>query len=150
VAPGFKYNMTDIAAAIGLHQLRKADRFAARRRALAERYNDELRDLPLRLPPRAVGTSTHAWHLYVVQLDPAANITRNNFIDAMFKAGVGCSVHFTPLHLLSYWKERYGLREEDFPYATAAYQRSVSLPLYTKMTDEVQGRVIRTIRSILA
>jgi dTDP-4-amino-4,6-dideoxygalactose transaminase len=149
VAPGFKYNMTDLAASLGIHQLRKADRFLARRRALADRYDKELADTPLLLPPRPRGNSTHAWHLYVVHVGDGARVDRDGLIEKMFKAGIGCSVHYTPLHLLSYWKQRYKLKPQDFPHATAAYGRAVSIPLYTRMTDDDQTRVIRTMRSIL-
>jgi dTDP-4-amino-4,6-dideoxygalactose transaminase len=149
VAPGFKYNMSDLAAALGLHQLRKADRFLERRRAMAERYDRELGDLPLILPPRPTGDSTHAWHLYVVQVADCAKVSRGEFVEEMYKAKIGCSVHYTPLHLLSYWRERYNLTPEDFPHATDLYRRAVSLPLYTRMTHEDQTKVIRSIRAIL-
>jgi dTDP-4-amino-4,6-dideoxygalactose transaminase len=150
VAPGFKYNMTDMAAAIGIHQLRKLNRFLLRREALARRYDEGLRDLCLRLPAHAPDGEVHAWHLYVVRLNDEAPISREDFINEMTRAGIGTSVHFIPLHLHPYWRDTYNLRPEDFPNATRAYERVVSLPLYTRMTDEDQECVIRAIRSILS
>ena len=150
VAPGFKYNLTDVASAIGIEQLKKVRRFHARRLALASRYDQALRDLPLLLPPRPRDRSAHAWHLYVIQLLDSAGISRNEFIDEMALAGVGTSVHFIPLHLQPYWRDTYGLRPEQFPKATQVFNRIVSLPLYTRMTDADQDRVICAARSILA
>jgi dTDP-4-amino-4,6-dideoxygalactose transaminase len=149
VAPGFKYNMTDIAAAIGIHQLRKLDRFLRRREKLARRYHEGLRDLCLRLPENAPPDEVHAWHLYVIRLNDDAPVSRDQFIDEMAVAGIGTSVHFIPLHLHPYWRDTYCLRPEQFPNATKAFNHVVSLPLYTRMTDGDQDRVIRAVRSIL-
>lgn len=149
VAPGFKYNLTDIAAAMGIEQLRKIDRFLARRRKLARRYFEELADLPLVLPADAADGGQHAWHLYVVRLTQAAAMTRDALIDRMSAEGIGTSVHYIPLHRHPYWRDRYGLRPEQFPAADAAYQAMLSLPLYTKMTDADQARVIHTLRKLL-
>ncbi|MFZ0338970.1 MAG: DegT/DnrJ/EryC1/StrS family aminotransferase [Terracidiphilus sp.] len=149
VAPGFKYNMTDVASAIGVEQLKKARKFHARRLALAARYDEALSDLPLILPPRPPDRTAHAWHLYVVQLLDSASTSRDEFIDEMAAAGIGTSVHFIPLHLHPYWRDTYGLRPEQFPNATRAFNHIVSLPLYTRMTDADQDRVIRAIRAIL-
>ena len=149
VAPGFKYNMTDVAAAIGIHQLRKLDRFVRRREELAYRYDERLRDFCLRLPAHAPQDEVHAWHLYVVRLNDDAPVSRNEFINEMAAAGIGTSVHFIPLHLHPYWRDTYCLRPEQFPNATRAFNHVVSLPLYTRMTDADQDRVIRAIRSIL-
>jgi dTDP-4-amino-4,6-dideoxygalactose transaminase len=149
VAPGFKYNMTDIAAAIGIHQLRKLDRFLRRREELAHRYDEALRDLFLQLPAHAPPDEVHAWHLYVVRLTDDAPVSRDDFINQMAAAGIGTSVHFIPLHLHPYWRDTYSLRPEQFPNATRAFKHVVSLPLYTRMTDADQDRVIRATRSIL-
>jgi dTDP-4-amino-4,6-dideoxygalactose transaminase len=149
VAPGFKYNMTDIAAAIGIHQLRKLDRFLRRREELAHRYDEGLRDLCLRLPTHAPPGEVHAWHLYVVRLSDDAPASRDDFINQMAAAGIGTSVHFIPLHLHPYWRDTYRLRPEQFPNATRAFNHVVSLPLYTRMNDADQDRVIRATRSIL-
>lgn len=149
VAPGFKYNLTDLASSLGIHQLQKANRFQQRRQEMAERYTRELADLPLLFPPSAPDGDLHAWHLYVLRLTPQAGIERNQFIEAMATYGIGCSVHFIPLHLHPYWRDSYHLQPQDFPYSLATYEQAVSLPLYTKMTDEDQTRVIAAIRGIL-
>lgn len=150
VAPGFKYNMTDIAAAIGLHQMKKVDVFHARRARIAERYNLAFADLPVRLPASARSADQHAWHLYVIRLDSAQiSITRDEFIEQMAESGIGTSVHFIPLHLHPYWRDRYGFVPDDFPVADKAYRSAVSLPIYPKMTDKDTERVIESVRTIL-
>jgi dTDP-4-amino-4,6-dideoxygalactose transaminase len=147
VAPGFKYNLTDIAAAMGLHQLKRIDGFQVRREQIAARFDQALADLPLVLPPRpTVSGDLHAWHLYVVRLSDDATITRDQFIESLFNDGIGVSVHYIPLHLHPYWKERYDLRPEQFPHSQKAYERMVSLPLYTRMTDADVERVITAVR----
>lgn len=151
VAPGYKYNLTDIASSLGLCQLAKADRFQARRQAMAERYLAELADLPIILPPQVNNSVTdlHSWHLFCCQLN-TRKISRDEFIQAMSELGIGTSVHFIPLHLQPYWQERYNLQPEQFPNASQYFKVAVSLPLYTKMTDEDQTRVIAAVRQILA
>jgi dTDP-4-amino-4,6-dideoxygalactose transaminase len=149
VAPGYKYNLTDIASALGIQQLRKIDRFLARRHQLAQRYFEELNRLPLLLPADATHGGMHSWHLYVVRVTGAAPIGRNALIEKMSEHGIGTSVHYIPLHRHPYWRRRYQLRPEQFPEADAAYQCMVSLPLYTRMTDEDQTRVIRVLRELL-
>jgi dTDP-4-amino-4,6-dideoxygalactose transaminase len=150
VAPGFKYNMTDIAAAIGIQQLKKAWAFQERRAWIAEQYNAAFSDLPLRTPYVARPDDTHAWHLYVIQLElESLNIGRDRFIELMAEAGIGTSVHFIPLHIQPYWRDRYGFEPEDFPVAYDVYRRAVSLPIYPKMTDADVERVIVAVREIL-
>lgn len=149
VAPGFKYNMTDIAAALGIHQLKKAWKFQERRAAMSARYDEAFSDLPLALPPRASKGDVHAWHLYVIRLGEDAGVTRESFIQRMYESGIGCSVHFIPLHLQPYWRDTYSFSPSDYPNALAAYERAVSLPLYTKMTDGDQERVIAAVQMIL-
>lgn len=149
VAPGFKYNLTDVASAIGIEQLKKASGFHARRLALAGRYDEALRALPLTLPPRPADGSAHAWHLYVVQLQDSAFISRDQFIEDMAARGIVTSVHYIPLHIQPYWRDTYGLRPEQFPISSQMFNRIVSIPLYTRMTDEDQDRVIGAIRAIL-
>ncbi|MEW6382241.1 MAG: DegT/DnrJ/EryC1/StrS family aminotransferase [bacterium] len=150
IAPGFKYNMSDLAASLGIHQLRKIWHFHERRRQLAERYDSYLGDLPLRLPPHPPDTDLHAWHIYVIRLDESAKISREAFIGQMAARGIGCSVHFIPLHLHPYWKDTYRLKPMDFPHSLLSYERAVSLPLFTKMTDKDQDRVITAVRALLA
>ena len=149
VAPGFKYNMTDMAASLGIHQLKKAWRFQRRRAEMAARYDEALRDLPLRLPPKTRAGDSHAWHLYVIRLTDDTPVNRDRFIELMAEKGIGCSVHFIPLHIHPYWRDRYFLKPEDFPNALRIYERSVSLPLYTRMTDHDQQRVVNAVKEIL-
>lgn len=148
VAPGFKYNMTDVAAAMGVAQLAKARRFHEKRAALAARYDAEFAGLPLQLPPRP-RSDVHAWHLYVIRLLPEAKIERDRFVERMAECGIGCSVHFIPLHIQPFWRDAYKLRPEQYPAALAAYQRAVSLPLYTRMTEEDQTAVIQAVKEVL-
>lgn len=150
IAPGYKYNMTDIAAAIGIHQLRKANKFQQRREELARGYDQGLRDLPVILPPHANDRSQHAWHLYVIRIRGDAGVSRDEFFREMTARGIGCSVHFIPLHIQPYWRDTYSLRPEQFPQALAAYEQAVSLPLYTRMTPDDQSRVIGSVRAILS
>lgn len=150
VAPGFKYNMTDVAAAIGIHQLRKLNRFQRRRQELTRRYNEALKDLCVQLPADADNEDMHACHLYVLRLGDEAAVSRDDFIREMTLAGIGTSVHFIPLHLHPYWRDTYHLRPEQFPNASRAFKNVVSLPLYSRMTDADQERVIEAVRAILA
>jgi dTDP-4-amino-4,6-dideoxygalactose transaminase len=149
VAPGFKYNLTDIAASLGIHQLRKAEMFRNRREQIARRYSEEFRGLPLQLPADAQVGDLHSWHLYVVRLGECI-VTRDEFIDRLYKFGVGCSVHYIPLHLQPYWRDSLGLRAEMFPVSQRAYERMVSLPIYSKMSDEDIQFVIDGVRAALA
>jgi len=149
VAPGFKYNLTDLAASIGIHQLRKIDRFLDRRNALASRYDAALADLPLRTPPRPPAASSHAWHLYVIRLDPIARLGRDELITALHERGIGVSVHYIPLHLQPYWRDRYTLEPGQFEASQAFYERTISLPLFTRMTDSDQDRVIEALHELL-
>jgi len=150
VAPGFKYNMPDIAASLGLQQLRKIDRFQARREELAHRYDRGLSGLPLRAAPRPSDpASTHAWHLYVVQVLPSARLDRDALIQGLYDLGIGCSVHYVPLHRQPYWRDRYKLRPEHFPVSDELYRRCVSLPLYTRMSDSDVDRVVTALHDLL-
>jgi dTDP-4-amino-4,6-dideoxygalactose transaminase len=149
VAPGFKYNMTDIAAAMGLHQLNKVRGFQTKRAQLAQQYNALLSDLPLILPPQPLEGDIHSWHLYVVRLADKATVDRDSFVQTLYEAGIGCSVHYVPLHLHPYWRDRYQLRTEQFPHSQHAFERMVSLPIYTLMTEADVERVAQAIRSAL-
>jgi dTDP-4-amino-4,6-dideoxygalactose transaminase len=150
VAPGFKYNLTDIAAALGIHQLKRLRGFQHRREQIAAQYNAAFEALPVIVPPGPANGDVHAWHLYVLRLADGAAIERNAFIERLFAAGIGCSVHYTPLHLQPYWRDRYGLKPESFPHAQRAYERMVSLPLYTRMSDADVSRVVAAVRAALA
>jgi dTDP-4-amino-4,6-dideoxygalactose transaminase len=151
VAPGFKYNMSDIMAAIGIHQLKKVNQFQARRQWIAEQYMRAFSDLPLKPPYVARPDDTHSWHLYVVQLElESLKITRDGFIERMSDERIGTSVHFIPLHIQPYWRDRYGFKPEDFATAYDCYRRAVSLPIYSKMTDDDVERAIKAVRKILS
>jgi len=150
IAPGFKYNLTDVAAAMGLHQLAKLQRFLERRQYLAARYREHLSDLPLVLPVDAPDGDVHAWHLYVIRLSAAARVTRDEVIQALSNRGIGTSVHYVPLHRQPYWRDRHGLTPSMFPHSEAAYQAMLSIPLFTAMSDGDQDRVISALREILA
>ncbi len=149
VAPGFKYNMTDMAAALGRVQLRRLPEFLSRRQELAARYIEELQGLPLVLPAEAPPGETHAWHLFVLRLSDEASISRDEVIQALADAGVGTSVHYVPLHRQPYWRDRYQLAPEQFPVAEKAYQRMFSIPLFTAMSDSEQMRIIAALKNIV-
>jgi dTDP-4-amino-4,6-dideoxygalactose transaminase len=148
IAPGFKYNMTDIAAAIGISQLARTNSLFTRRKELVKRYNEGLKGLPLVLPP-SPADGVHAWHLYVVQLAEASPLTRDEALRALYDEGIECSVHYIPLHLQPYWRDRYELKPEQFPHSQRLSERSISLPLYTRMTDADQDCVIDVLRRLL-
>lgn len=145
VAPGYKYNLTDIAAALGRRQLRRAGALRNARKAIAERYDRAFAKLPLVLPAQAGPGDADSYHLYIVQVAEGSPIDRDRFTAVLEAEGIGYSVHYTPLHQLSYWRDRYGLRDEDFPAATDYAQRCVSLPLYPSMNDEEVERVIAAV-----
>ena len=149
VAPGFKYNLTDIAAALGIHQLKRVRGFQQRRAQIAALYEAAFADLPLIPAPRPLNGDMHAWHLYVLRLADGAGVERNLFIERLFKAGIGCSVHYIPLHLHPYWRDRYALGAAQFPHSQHAYERMVSLPLYTRMSDGDVQRVVQAVRAAL-
>ena len=150
VCPGYKYNMTDIQAALGLHQLRKLPQFHARRRAIVSRYQAAFRSCQQLEVPAERDHVRHAWHLYVLRLRlDCARIARDQFIDEMRARNIGCSVHFIPIHLYQYYREKYGYKPDDFPIAMREYERIVSLPLSARMRDEDVEDVIRAVTNIL-
>ena len=149
VAPGFKYNMTDIAAAMGIHQLKKLPNFLKRRQYLAKRYFDALSELPVILPSDDVDGGIHSWHLFVIQLESHSPINRDELIQILSEQGIGTSVHYVPLHRQPYWRDQYQLTINMFPITDKAYQAMLSIPLYTAMSDEQQDRVIQVLREAL-
>jgi UDP-4-amino-4,6-dideoxy-N-acetyl-beta-L-altrosamine transaminase len=153
VAPGYKYNLTDIAAGLGVAQLRKADAFLKRRRQIADRYHEAfqgLSELDLPLVVEGEEGTTHSWHLYVIRLNlHQLKIDRNKFIDELRQKGICTSVHFIPLHIHPYYRETYGYQPDDFPVAYGTYQRIISLPIYAKMTDNDVERVIESVTDIV-
>lgn len=150
VAPGFKYNLTDPAAAIGRVQLRRAEEMRQQRRDIAKRYDAAFADLPLVLPVAAPEGTEHAHHLYLVRLTDDAPIGRDAFIEQLAARHIGTSVHFIPLHMHPYWRDTYDLSDEQFPVATSAFTGAVSLPLFASMTDDQVDRVIAAVREVLA
>ncbi|NHZ34001.1 DegT/DnrJ/EryC1/StrS family aminotransferase [Massilia rubra] len=149
VAAGFKYNLTDLASAMGIEQLRKIDRFLLRREQLAQAYGNGLQGLPLRLPPAPEPGSSHAWHLYVIRLQANARLDRDELIARLSERGIGTSVHFIPLHRHPFWRDSCRLSPEQFPVAEASFACMLSLPLYTRMSDADQQRVIDKLRELL-
>jgi dTDP-4-amino-4,6-dideoxygalactose transaminase len=151
VLPGFKYNMTDIQAAIGLKQLEKLERFQKRRRELVERYHAAFAGHPaLQTPPEQAGVE-HAWHLYVLRLNPAAlTIGRDRFIEELTARNIGTSVHFIPVHMHPYYREKYGYRPEDFPVARDTFERAISLPLHPGLTDAESDDVTGAVLDVAA
>ena len=150
MAPGFKYNLTDIASAIGLHQLRKANRLHRERTRWAEYFSRRLADVEEILLPRQLPDRIHSWHLYVIRLRlDRLTLDRAQFIEEMKKAGVGVSVHWMPLHLHPYYRDTYGYRSEDLPQAAALYPEIISLPLYPDLTEADADHVCGTIRDIV-
>ena len=147
VAPGYKYNMTDISAAIGIAQLKKANRFQAKRQFIAKEYTNSFRDLDITLPPIPKKNDMHSWHLYVIRLPKNSLINRNDLIDKLYANGIGCSVHYIPLQLHPYWKQF--CNPLHYPVSNDIYERSISLPIYSKMTMDNIKNVISKIRMIL-
>ena len=149
VAPGYKYNLKDTASAMGRVQLGRATEMGAARERIAERYNHELEGLPLTFPSGPTEPGGHAWHIYAIRLTDDAPVSRDKFIRDMAAAGVGTSVHFIPLHLHPYWRDSLGLSPEAFPVATEAFNRAVSLPAFSAMTDDQVDGVISAARRVL-
>jgi len=147
---GYKYNMTDIAAALGLHQLARSGWLLERRRAIAERYTEVFSQWPEVEPPPNLDHVEHAWHLYMLRLrTERLTITRDAFIQALVKANIGTSVHFIPLHLHPFYRNTYQLAADDFPTALDAYRRVISLPIYPSMTDGDVEDVIAAVEQIV-
>ena len=146
---GYKYNLTDVAAALGLVQLRRADEMHERRAAIAQRYSEEFKGSDALEPPSVPEMTEPSWHLYMLRLELARlNIGRGAFIDELGRAGIGASVHFIPLHLHPFYQERYGYRPSDFPVATREYEREISLPIHSTMTEGDVDRVVETVLGI--
>jgi dTDP-4-amino-4,6-dideoxygalactose transaminase len=151
LAPGFKYNMSDLTAALGLVQLQRVGEFHRKRQAIAARYNEALASLNdyIELPADAQEGGVHSWHLYVIKLKlDNLTIDRRAFAEELKRHNIGCSVHFIPLHIHPYYRDTYGYKPEDFPHAFQTYQRIISLPLYPKMTGGDVDSVIDAITAI--
>lgn len=149
VRPGFKCNMTDIQASIGLHQLDRLPMFSARRRAIATRYSEAFAHIDALQPPTTLPNREHAWHLYPLRLNlEKFSIDREKFIVEMGERNIGTSVHFIPVHHHSYYRNKYGYSPSDFPIATREFEREVSLPIHPRLTDEDVQDVIDAVRDV--
>jgi dTDP-4-amino-4,6-dideoxygalactose transaminase len=149
VAPGYKYNLTDIAAAIGIHQLGRAEAMRREREEIARQYFEALAGVEqIELPPHD-DDRIESWHLFAIKLRlKSLTIDRNKFMNELKQAGVGCSVHWRPLHLHPYYQKTFGWRAKDFPVATAQWKRLVSLPIFPGMRDDELEHVVRTVKRI--
>ncbi|HEY3412719.1 MAG TPA: DegT/DnrJ/EryC1/StrS family aminotransferase [Armatimonadota bacterium] len=147
VAPGFKYNMMDLQAAIGIHQLRKVDDWAVRRREIWARYKEAFADLPLDLPAPEDPDTTHARHLFQVLLKlDEVDFTRDEFQERLHEMNIGTGIHYIGLHLHPYYQERFGFRPEDFPVSRMISDRTLSLPLSAKLTEGDVEDVVSAVR----
>ena len=148
--PGYKYNLTDIAAALGIPQLHKCDRFGGIRQRYAMLYNQGFKEIPEITVPSVTEDVEHAWHLYVIQLDlERLRIGRNEMIDLLKKQGIGTSVHFIPLHLHPYYRDNCGYLQDDFPVASAVFERIISLPIYPKMAESDILHIIDVVTTLI-
>ena len=149
VEPGFKFNMTDVQAALGLHQLPLLGRWIDRRAELWARYDDLLAHLPVQTPPPADPDTRHARHLYQLTLDPDAPLTRDELLDRLTARRIGTGVHYRGVHLHPFYRDKYGLTPEQFPVATAISERTLSLPLSPKVSDADQDDVVTALVEVL-
>jgi dTDP-4-amino-4,6-dideoxygalactose transaminase len=151
VAPGYKYNLTDIAASLGIAQLARAERMRQEREAVARRYRESFARIEEFENPADDPNRIHSWHLYPIRLrlDRLA-IDRNSFIDKLKEAGVGCSVHWRPLHLHPYYQSTFGWREENFPVATKTWERLISLPIFPGLREEEIEFVVGVVEDLCA
>jgi len=149
-ALGFKYNMTDLQASLGLRQLDKFEEMQKRREEIAEKYDESFKELDEIETPHVKENVKHAWHLYPIRIrDDLLKIGRNYFIEALKEENIGTSVHFIPVHMHRYYKEKYDYKPEDYTCAKKAYEREISIPLYPKMTDEDVDDVIEGVKKIV-
>jgi perosamine synthetase len=150
IAPGFKYNLTDIASAIGIHQLRKADSFRAGRVRVANRYRELLSGIEEIILPSEHADRQHSWHLFAIRLRlDRLMVSRAGVIDALKGAGIGTSVHWMPLHMHPYYRETYGYKPEDFPVSAKLFWEIISLPIYPSMPDADVTIVCDTLIEII-
>jgi dTDP-4-amino-4,6-dideoxygalactose transaminase len=151
LAPGFNYVMTDIQAAIGIHQVKRLDEFQSRRRHFAAMYDRLFADVPEVIrPPVRDDDLIHPWHLYPICLDAdRLAIGRDDFIEELRARGIGTSVHFIPVHLHPYFREALGVGPGDFPVAERVFEGLISLPLYPRMRDADVDRVVAAVRDII-
>jgi dTDP-4-amino-4,6-dideoxygalactose transaminase len=150
VFPGFKYNMMDIQAAIGLHQLARVDGNLKRRNGIWQRYNREFANLPVGLPAPDEPDTLHARHLYTLMIDrDRCGLTRDDFMDKLHQMNIGSGVHYIGVHLHAFYRERYGYQPQDFPNATSISQHTVSIPLSAKLSNIEVENIIKSVHSII-
>jgi dTDP-4-amino-4,6-dideoxygalactose transaminase len=149
VRPGFKYNMTDVQASVGLHQLARLEEWIERREQLWARYDELLQGLPLELPQAPEANTRHARHLYQVLLEPAARLSRDELLEQLTRRKIGTGVHYLGVHLHPFYRDKYGLRPSDFPVATAISGRTLSLPLSPKVSEADQDDVVAALRELV-
>jgi perosamine synthetase len=148
IAPGFKYNLTDISAALGLVQLKRVYEMLEKRRQIAHIYHEAFKDIAEIKNPHFA--KDHAWHLYVIRLDTEKlNIDRDKFIEELRSKGIGTSVHFIPLHMHPYYRDIYHYKATDYPVSSRAYKQVVSLPIYSKLSRKAVGRVVEGVREVI-
>ena len=149
VEPGFKYNLTDLSASFGIHQLKRIETMYKRRLEIWEYYKKELVGLPLILPPAVPSEMRHALHLFICQVDDTlTGITRDQLVQALHELRIGCGVHYTPIHLQRYYRETYSYREGDLPNAEYIGARTFSIPLSGALTDEDAADVVRALKQV--
>jgi dTDP-4-amino-4,6-dideoxygalactose transaminase len=149
VRPGYKYNMTDVQAALGVHQLPRLDQWIDRRAELWERYDLLLAGLPLETPAPPEPDTRHARHLYQILLDPDAAYSRDELLEQLTARNIGTGVHYRGVHLHPFYRDKYGLKPSDFPIANSISERTISLPLSPKVTEADQDDVVRALRELL-
>lgn len=150
VEAGFKYNMMDLQAALGIHQLKRVDLYWKRRSEIWNRYNNAFRNLPVQIPPNAEPETRHAYHLYTLLVAKAqTGMSRDEFLNKMTANHIGVGVHYLSIPYHPYYQQRYGWRPEDFPHAQHVGETTVSLPLSAKLTDEDVEDVIKTVQKVV-
>lgn len=147
---GFKYNMTDIQAAIGIHQLQRIERYRERRSEIWQNYNRAFSHLPLRLPPTPLPHTRHAYHLYTILLDESvAGITRDSFLDEMTRLNIGVGVHYLSIPEHPYYQKKFGWKPEHYSKAMRVGRQTVSLPISAKLTDSDVVDVVTAVKKVL-
>jgi dTDP-4-amino-4,6-dideoxygalactose transaminase len=150
IYPGYKYNMTDIQASMGIHQLKKIDSFLVRREEIWHKYDSEFKGLPIRIPPAIASGDIHARHLYQILIDKSsAGIDRDTFQKILHKQNIGTGVHYTSIHLFSLYKNLYKFKRGDFPNSEYISDRTISLPLSPSMTNEDVDDVVHAVKNAL-
>lgn len=149
LAPGYKYNLTDIAAALGIHQLARAEQMREERERIALHYLEQLAEVPEIELPAIPEDRVHSWHLFPIRLRlPRLTIRRDVFMERLKASGIGCSVHWRPLHLHPYYQKTYGWQPDDFPVATAQWLRLISLPIFPGMRECEIDCVIDVVKAL--